>query len=335
MRRPRVGFLGVGWIGRHRLQALVESGLVDAAAICEPDDSAAAAAIALAPAARRTSDLAALLRQDLDGVVIATPSALHAGQAIAALRAGCAVFCQKPLGRTAAEVGEVVAAASENGRLLDVDLSYRFTDAMRRIRDCVQTGDLGRVFAADLVFHNAYGPDKPWFRDPALSGGGCVMDLGVHLVDLALWTLGSDDIRSVSATLYAAGIRLPPTPREVEDYCVATLETASGIVVRLACSWNLPAGRDAVIGASFYGTRGTAVMHNVDGSFFDFAAERTHGSNQRIALSAPPDQWGCRAVLGWADKLSRGAGFNAEADRFVAVAQVLDCIYGRGPAMKS
>jgi predicted dehydrogenase len=45
------------------------------------------------------------------------------------------------------------------------------------------------VFAVDLVFHNAYGPDKPWFYDPELSGGGCVMDLGVHLVDLALWSL--------------------------------------------------------------------------------------------------------------------------------------------------
>ena len=72
-------------------------------------------------------------------------------------------------------------AARQSNRLLAVDLSYRFTEAMRQVRNSVQSGALGRIFAVDLVFHNAYGPDKAWFRDPILSGGGCVMDLGVHL----------------------------------------------------------------------------------------------------------------------------------------------------------
>jgi hypothetical protein len=62
-------------------------------------------------------------------------------------------------------------------RLLAVDLSYRFTEGMSRIRELVAGGELGKVYAVDLVFHNAYGPDKAWFYDPALSGGGCVMDL--------------------------------------------------------------------------------------------------------------------------------------------------------------
>ncbi len=330
--RPRVGFLGVGWIGRDRMQALVESGLVEAVAICEPDDASATAAMALAPPAVRTPDLATLLQQDLQGVVIATPSALHAEQAIVALRAGCAVFCQKPLGRTAGEVAGVVAAARERNRLLAVDLSYRFTKAMQQIRGRVQGGELGRVYAVDLVFHNAYGPDKAWFRDPALSGGGCVMDLGVHLVDLALWTVGFEAIHAVDAALYAAGIRMPAVPVAVEDYCVATVETASGVVIRLACSWNLPVGRDAMIEASFFGTHGTAAMRNVDGSFYDFAAEITHGSDHRLSIASPPDPWGARAALDWAAKLAHGDGYSDEADQYVAVAQVLDRIYGRGSA---
>ena len=335
MPRPRVGFLGVGWIGRHRMQALAACGPIEPVAICEPDDAAAAAALAVAPAAIRTPDLAALLRLGLDGLVIATPSALHADQAVAALRAGCAVFCQKPLGRTADEVAAVVAAARAADRLLAVDLSYRFTEAMRRIRERVQRGELGRVFAVDLVFHNAYGPDKAWFRDPALSGGGCVMDLGVHLVDLALWTLGFEDVRSVDAALFAAGVRLPANPAAVEDYGVATLELKSGTVVRLACSWNLPAGREAVIEAAFYGTQGAATLRNVDGSFFDFEAELTRGSHQRTLIAAPPDDWGARAALDWADKLAHEAAFDPRADQLVAVADVLDQIYGRAPAAAS
>jgi predicted dehydrogenase len=187
--RPRLGFLGVGWIGRHRMQAILEAGAAEAAAIADPSPETAAEAGRLAPEARLVSTLDELLDCDVDGVVIATPSALHSEQAIRALERGVAVFCQKPLGRTEAEARAAVDAGRRADRLLAVDLSYRFTEGMRRIREAVRSGGLGRVYAVDLVFHNAYGPDKPWFYDPALSGGGCVMDLGVHLVDLALWAL--------------------------------------------------------------------------------------------------------------------------------------------------
>ncbi len=112
-----------------------------------------------------------------------------------------AVFCQKPLGRDGIEVRAVLAAARAADRLLGVDLSYRFTAGMVAIRDLVQRGELGAIFAVDLVFHNAYGPDKPWFYDRAELGGGCVIDLGVHLVDLALWVLGGDRARAISASL--------------------------------------------------------------------------------------------------------------------------------------
>src|SRR3546814_16842415 len=84
------------------------------------------------------------------------------------------------------------------------------------------TGALGRVHALDLVFHNAYGPDKPWFYDPRLSGGGCVMDLGIHLVDLALWALDFPEIVQVASALNAGGEPLANRPAMVEDYAVAT-----------------------------------------------------------------------------------------------------------------
>ena len=103
-------------------------------------------------------------------VVIATPSALHAEQSIRALDAGAAVFCQKPLGRDAAEAASVVAAARAADRLLSVDFSYRFTRGMEAIAGLIRGGELGHVFAVDLVFHNAYGPGKPWFYDRAQSG---------------------------------------------------------------------------------------------------------------------------------------------------------------------
>jgi predicted dehydrogenase len=322
----RLGFLGVGWIGRHRMQAILESGAARAVAITDPSAEMIAESLKLAPEAKLAADLDELLRYDLDGVVIATPSACHAEQSIAALRAGTAVFCQKPLGRSAAEVREVVDAARSADKLLAVDLSYRHTEALRGIRKLVQSGELGKVFAADLTFHNAYGPDKPWFYDKALSGGGCVMDLGVHLVDMALWCLDFPRVDHVESHLMKCGVPLAAGSGEVEDFAVATLTLEGGAIVRIACSWRLQAGCEAVISANFYGTEGGAAMRNLSGSFYDFKSERLHGTTTEL-LSHPPDAWGGRAAAEWAARLARGETYDPACEKLVHVAEVLDRIY--------
>jgi predicted dehydrogenase len=307
--RPRLGFLGVGWIGRDRLEAVSRSGLAEVAAVADPAVDGA------------LESLDELLAEDLDGVVIATPSALHADQALAALDRGLAVFCQKPLALDAAAARRIVDAARTADRLLRVDLSYRWTEAARRVKDIVDAGELGEVFAADLVFHNAYGPDKEWAGDPALSGGGCVIDLGLHLVDLALWTLGWPGVSAVTSSLRG---------EPLEDYASAQIELESGAVLRLACSWRLHAGRDCVVEASFYGTHGGASLRNVDGSFFDFVAERFAGTTTET-LAVPPDDWGGRAAVEWAGRLAAGARFDPAAEEYVRLHEVLDGIYGRRP----
>jgi predicted dehydrogenase len=323
--KPRIGFLGAGWIGRHRMEAMLATGAVEAAAVCDPSPECLADATKLAPDAAQVPSLEAMLDMNLDGLVIATPSALHAEQSIQALNAGVAVFCQKPLGRTAAEAQAVVDAARAADRLLGVDLSSRHTQGMVQIAELVRSGALGQVFAIDLTFHNAYGPDKAWFYDPALSGGGCVVDLGVHLVDLALWTLGFPQVGDVHAQLLREG--RPLSDNQVEDFAVAQFD-ANGVAVRLACSWRLQAGRDAVIEAAFYGTQGGAALRNVNGSFYDFTAERFHGTSAQ-PLAGPPNEWGGRAAAAWAEQLARSPAFDASAAQFVRSAEVLDRIYGR------
>jgi predicted dehydrogenase len=114
----------------------------------------------------------------------------------------------------------------------------------------------------------------------------------------------------------------------VEDYATAQLDFAGGASVRVACSWNLSAGCDAVIEASFYGTKGGATLRNVDGSFYDFRTERFHGTS-RETLSLPPDHWGGRAAVDWATRLAAGQGFDIEAERLITLARVLDEVYSR------
>jgi predicted dehydrogenase len=316
--RPRLAFAGLGWIGRHRMDAIVRSGAADATYLCDVD-----------------TDLTFddLLRSDADAIVIATPSAMHAEQAIAALERGKAVFCQKPLGRNADETRRVVEAARANNRLLGVDLSYRFTDAMQAVKKLVQEKTVGDVYAVDLVFHNAYGPDKPWFYDKAQSGGGCVIDLGIHLADLALWTLGFPKVERTTSRLFSGGQAILPVQDRrdrlsstVEDYAVALMDLSNGAAMNLACSWNLSAGRECEIRATFYGTHGAAAFRNVNGSFYDFVAEH-YQKTQTTQLTQPGDPWGGRAAIAWANRLAVSNAFDPEVERVVEVAEALDAIY--------
>jgi len=324
--KPRLGFLGVGWIGRHRMQAIAKSALAEIVAICDPSAAQAQEASRMVPGAEIVGSLAELLSAKLDGLVIATPSALHAEQAEQALESGAAVFCQKPLGRDGRETARVIAAAKSADRLLGVDLSYRYLAGARKVRELCAAGALGRIYAADLVFHNAYGPDKPWFYNPALSGGGCLIDLGIHLVDLALWNLDFPPVTGASGRLFCKGAPLADRATEAEDYVEARLDTAIGVCLRFTCSWNLQAGREAVISAAFYGTEGGAAIHNLNGSFYEFTASRFIGTKTET-LSSGPEEWGGLAILDWTQKLGLGAGFDPEIESLATVASSLDMIY--------
>jgi predicted dehydrogenase len=325
-RKPRLGFLGTGWIGRHRLEAVARSGVAEVTAVADPSEKASSEATHFARGAIVGTSLDDLFDHQLDGVVIATPSALHAEHAILAMRQGLAVFCQKPLARTADEARLVVETARDTNRLLGLDLSYRHLAGAAEVRQLVQSGSLGDIFACDVTFHNAYGPDKAWARDRALAGGGCLIDLGVHLVDLALWMLDFPHVTHVTSRMFADGRPFRPQNGGVEDYVSARLDLETGAAVSLSCSWNLAAGQEAVIRVAFYGTRGGAAIENVNGSFYDFRTERYRGTSRDI-LTSPSDPWGGRAIVEWASRLGVDAGFDPAAREFVTVADVLDRVY--------
>jgi predicted dehydrogenase len=325
--RPRIGFIGVGWIGAQRMKALAESGAAQVVALTDSSVAAARAAAAHVPGAEIVPDMERLLGLDLDGVVIATPTALHAEQAISCLGSGLAVFCQKPLGRSTAETLQVITAARTSNRLLAVDMSYRSVRGMALVKELADAGAIGEIYACDFIFHNAYGPDKAWYYDRRLSGGGCIIDLGIHLIDLALWFRHAPPV-AVSSRRFSHGRPISDGDTALEDYAVARLDFAGGTTASIACSWHLPVGRDAVIRAAFYGTRGGLAVSNVNGSFYDFRAERYHGTAREI-LDDAPDPWGGRALSAWAARLAEDPTYDPAVERTQTIAMVIDAIYGR------
>lgn len=325
--RPKLAFVGTGWIGRLRMQALLEQNCADFSTVYDPSADAAAEAAALSAGTSIANSLDDVLASAADGVVIATPSAMHAQQCLQALGRGKAVFCQKPLARTLEETKQVVDAARAADRRLAVDFSYRYLAGVDAVRELISSGELGEIFTANLAFHNAYGPDKPWFYDVQSAGGGCVMDLGIHLVDLAIWLLGSGEVSQVASNLFHQGKKLQSPSAEVEDYASANF-ALNDTHVQLNCSWNLHAGQDAVIAADFYGTKGSASIRNVNGSFFDFEVHRFSGTS-REKIGGFPDDWGGRALCAWADELGRDTHYDPSVESVLQVAQVIDRIYRR------
>jgi predicted dehydrogenase len=325
---PRLGFLGVGWIGRHRMEAVHRAGAAEVAAVADIDSGVARAAAEAVGGAAVCNGLEDLFTHELDGVVIATPTALHASQARGALERGLPVFCQKPLGRTACECRELIELARRVDVPLGVDMSYRYVEAVERALEALHAGRIGAPHAAELTFHNAYGPDKAWVRDVELAGGGALIDLGCHLIDLARLFLDDLVPVSVHADLFAGGERLGPDPDRVEDLALAQVTLADGGALRIACSWWLPAGTDAVIEATFVGEGRALSIRNVGGSFYDFEALLIDGRRSE-RLAGPPDEWGGRALVHWAGHLVNERSFHAEVEALVQVAELIDRIYGR------
>lgn len=330
-RRPKIGFLGLGWIGLHRMNSLAQANLVDIAAIADPDPNAVTRAEQSLCDAVRASSLDELLTHDLNGIVIATPSAMHAQQVQTAVREGLAVFCQKPLARTESETRATIELAQSQNCLLGVDFSYRHVAGLAKARQIIADGSLGEIFMVDLTFHNAYGPDKPWFYDMKQSGGGCVIDLGSHLIDLCLWMLRDNcethhPFADVRRSLWRLGTRYTSQSEGVEDAAVIQWRVGKDTEVRLTCSWNLHAGTDAVIQAKFYGTQGAIELQNQNGSFYDLAVHRNDGI-KRTSLAPPDNNWGGRALVQWANKLTRGNQFDPEVSTLIDVARLIDEVY--------
>jgi predicted dehydrogenase len=308
---PRLGFLGIGWMGLKRLESIQQFGVAQIAAVCDPARDHVARVRARATGAAVCKSLEHMVDLNLDGIVVCTPEALHAQQCLEALSWGLPIFCQRPLARTAAETSAVVLEAQTQDCLLDVDLCYRHLVAVDAIMDLARSGALGDLYGARLSCRNAGGSRPTWLHDPRLSGGGCAADLATHLVDLAVRVLGSPVV-SVDTGGHDQ---------------TARLQLESGVTVDLECTWSAALGRDAEIEVDFFGTRANALLRNVGGSFHDFVATSSQGRSS--LLVEPPDDCAPRALASWAWRLGEGAGFDCEAWELVQLARVIDAIYGR------
>ena len=247
----RVGIVGTGGIGRTHLRAYAAAGAPAVAVTDVDSDRAAAAADEFS--ATTYPDLTTMLAEArLDAISVCTPPAFHHTATLQAIKAGVAVLCEKPMALSEAESAEMVAVADAAGVLLSVGFCHRFQPHIEAMRTAVVEGAVGTV----LSFRNRFaghlaGVENTWFADPAVAGGGVLMDTCVHSVDLFRYLVGEvAEVRALHAT---TGSPLGPA-LPVEDTAVLALRSTSGVLGVIEASWRTRPG-EAVV--SVHGTDAT------------------------------------------------------------------------------
>lgn len=222
----KFGIVGTGMIAQVHAAAIAAIHGCILHSVCGRNREAARS-LAAAHDARAFENLEAFLADpELDIVTICTPSGAHCGPALAALRHGKHVICEKPLETSTARVDELIEAARKAGKVLASVLNRRFTPAMDEFRSAVDSGRLGRLTSASCYVKwfrtQAYYESAAWRGTWALDGGGALMNQGIHAVDALLHLAGP--VRAV----HASAACLAHQGIEVEDIAVAILEFENG-----------------------------------------------------------------------------------------------------------
>ena len=214
-----VGIVGCGLMGRKRAAAL---GHDRAVAVCDADP-ARAEVLASETGARAVADIDAVLEHRPDVVVVATTHDALAGAACRALAGGAHVLVEKPAGRTVEEVDRVAAAAAAAGRRVKVGFNHRFHPGIMRAIGEVRDGRHGEPMYLRARYGHGGRPgyDREWRAVPEVSGGGELLDQGMHLLDLSHWLLGP-------LPLHSALLRTSYWDMPVEDNAVLTLAEPGG-----------------------------------------------------------------------------------------------------------
>ncbi|MCL6552317.1 MAG: Gfo/Idh/MocA family oxidoreductase [Firmicutes bacterium] len=209
-------------------------------------------------------DLRALLRA-CDAVGVATETVKHAAVVEEAAAAGVHILCEKPMAATLADCDRIEQAVRTSGVVFMQNYPKRFDPVNHELVRRVHRGDLGRVVLVRVRHGHCHGLDpafgQQWFADPAYSGGGALLDEGVHAADFLLWLLGTPV--DVTATVSRAALGLP-----VEDTAAAVFTFPDGALAEVTASWTFVAAEQSV---EVYGTEGAALLSGVDLASREFA----------------------------------------------------------------
>lgn len=248
----RIGVIGAG-IGQAHIRGYSKVQEAEVVAICDLNEARARSVArdnGLEHAQIFADHRAMLDTVKLDAVSVCVPNIAHRPLAVDCLNAGKHVICEKPLAFNAAEAQQIAEAAAKNKRKCMVAQVNRFRADSIFLKQCIQDGQLGQVYYAHTGWLRKRGIPGygGWFTTKAQSGGGPLIDIGVHLLDIAWWLCGCPQPVSVTGVTYAefgprgkglggGGAAKPEGTFDVEDLAVALIRFANGLTINLEVSW--------------------------------------------------------------------------------------------------
>ena len=267
----RAAVIGLGWAGEQHIKAYQAMSGTEVVALADPNPTLLAQVQARYGVEHRFNDYREMLEWgELDLVSVATPNFAHAEPAIDALDHGCHVLVEKPLARTYAEGLSMVEAAERNDRVLQVMFNQRFRPDVQVMKRFIDEGGLGDIYHAKsrwLRRSGIPGRGRKWFVSQELAGGGPLIDLGVHMLDMGLYAMGEPQVTAVSGVTYdrlgqkfVTHLYGEDAVYEVEDFATALIRLEDGKTLQLETSWATYREDGDYINLMLYGDQGGAEM---------------------------------------------------------------------------
>ncbi len=255
MDKTKVGVIGLGGIAQLvHLPILSKLNTVQLVAVAEINKSRLKNVGEKYPSAKQFLDYKEMLSNDeLDAVIISTPTDTHEKIALDCLESKKNILIEKPISRNLKEAKEIVTAAKKVKKVAMVGMNSRFRPDTMLLRSIINSGDLGDLFYINCRWLRKKSSLQKWFTNKNLSGGGVIIDLGIVILDLALWML-DDNVETVSVQKYNH------TKNEIEDSAMGMLRFQKGEVINFEVSWELLSNTDS-FNITVHGTKGSASLN--------------------------------------------------------------------------
>lgn len=342
MSKLKVGIVGVGGISAFHRAGYLKAKDVEIAAICDINEDRLKARGEEWKIEHLYNNVYDMLRNEqLDAVSVCTWNCAHAECSIAALDAGVNVICEKPMAMNTEEAVKMHEAAQRNGKLLMIGFVRRFGKDCVILKDFIDRGDFGDIYYAKASYLRRNGCPGGWFGEKAKSGGGPLIDLGVHVIDMTRYLMGNPKPVSVygatyqklydrkniksSAGGYASADKGAENVFDVEDLAVAFVRYDNGAVLMLDTSFSLNIKSD-VGDIELFGTKaGAKIAPNIE----MYTEDNGYMTNVSLAMPTALDFDGLfeAEINHFAECVRTGAECRTPSCDGVEIMKILDAIY--------
>ncbi|MBI3948172.1 MAG: Gfo/Idh/MocA family oxidoreductase [Armatimonadetes bacterium] len=332
MDRVNVAVIGLG-MGRGHARLYHECPQANLVALCDVDTTRLNAVGDEFNVTHRFTSAEELFQlPGLHAVSVALPNFLHAPMTVAALKAGLHVLCEKPLAMNAGEAEAMVAAAKAANRQLMVHFNTRFSVPSMWARQMVDAGVVGPVYFGRTGYNRSRGiPGRGWFAIKAKSGGGPIIDIGVHRLDLALWLMDHPRPVTVSAATYAyLGTELAARQGfefDVEDLAAGFIRFKNGATLTLEASWAGNTNRAHDTFTMLLGTRGGINIYRDEATSATKVSVVQEVGGSLVELSPKEQIKPPTAQAAFVRAILEGKPNPAPGEHGLAVQRILDALY--------